>query len=522
MATQQGHRLIRNSIFTLFNTFFVMATSWVISIWVARQLGPTNYGIFSLVLWLSGTFSWAVGMGLIHAVTKFVAEYEGRCETDSLAAVIRLVIKIELVLTTVATAILVFFRLPIADFFFSPTESFYFFLSFVGLIPGVLTAILSASVEGLQKFQYFTLANLIVTPFSFAAKVFVLWMGWGITGLLSVMLIFSFVNLLYYSWVLRKEGIHLLKGKPLDKSLRSRIMRYNTSVAAILLSDKIVWDKSENFFLGRLCTAAEVGFYNLGFNVSRRFTSILPETFWRVLFPAMSNYFGSGSREKMVRLFFVTTRYLAFFTFPVGVAGMILSYQILHYLYGHDYVQAQRTLQILFVSSIFSSLSNPASAVLYGYERQSFIYKYGFILAGINLVMDIILIPRYGAMGAAVCYGITTVLGSIGGLIYTCRTMKLQYPFASVFKILFATIMMGTVMEIVLLRDREIFGSLFALAAGTVVYLVSALVLGTFEQEDYSILESAKKVLPGRMKGIVDWAIGFIAQFKNSSSPSSQ
>ena len=72
-----GSKLIKNSFFILFNTVFMMFTSWIISIWIARQLGPVNYGIFNLVLWISGTMTWVLGMGLIHAITKFVASTTG-------------------------------------------------------------------------------------------------------------------------------------------------------------------------------------------------------------------------------------------------------------------------------------------------------------------------------------------------------------------------------------------------------------------------------------------------------------
>jgi stage V sporulation protein B len=514
MADGQGSRLIKNAVVTLFNSFFLMATSWVISIWVARQLGPANFGIFNLVLWTTGTISWVVGMGFIHAITKFIAEYYGKGDHRNLRPIILYVLKLELMVSTVCMAVIIIFRTPIADYFFTPKESFYFFLAALGLVPGIVTAIFSATIEGLQKFEYFAYANLIISPLSFAAKVFVLLTGKGIAGLLVVMLVFSFVNALFYLVVLTKLGVFKGGSHELAKDLKDRIHKYNRSVIAILLCDKIVWDKSENFFLGRFCSATQVGYYNLGYNLVQRFMSMLPATLWRVLFPAMSTYFGSNDRLKMKRLFYLSTRYLAFIAFPVGVAGMILAWQIIRYLYGHDYIGAQRALQILFISSIFSSLSNPASAVLYGFEKQAFIYKYGALLAVFNLVINFFVIRTYGATGAAVCYGITTFFASIGGLFYTCRLMELHYPFVSIFKIAFSTIVMGIVMEIITMRDHAILGFVMSIFAGTVVYLICSFALGTFEEEDYVLLKSAKNALPGRSKILVDWLLLVISQFK--------
>ncbi|NLG17105.1 MAG: flippase [Fibrobacter sp.] len=518
----QGSKLIKNSVLILFNTFFMMMTSWIISIWVARQLGPTNYGIFNLVLWISGTMTWVLGMGLIHAVTKFIAEYNGRGENKNLRPIIYYVLKLEIVISLVTTVLLVFFSSRIADFFFSPDESFFFLLAAIGLLPGMITAIFSAAIEGIQKFEYFTYSNLILTPLSFASKIAVLMMGKGITGLLWVMLVFSFINAVFYYIVLKREGA-LEKGPgSLTSDIKKRILAYNNSVIAILVCDKIVWDKSQIFFLGRFCNAAEVGFYNLGFNVAQRFISILPTTFWRVLFPTMSSYFGSNDREKMKRLFFISTRYLAFFSFPVGIGGMILAYQIIHYLYGHDFIGAQRVLQIIFAASIFSSLSNPASAILYGFEKQAFIYRYGIVLAVINITLCLLFIKPYGAIGAAVSFGIITILASVGGLIYTCRLMNLKYPIVSVAKITMSTVFMGIVMELIILQNAEIPGFIISIVAGTVVYLTSALVLGTFEEEDLILLQSTKVVLPGKTKVVVEYICNLLMQFKGISTVSQE
>jgi O-antigen/teichoic acid export membrane protein len=515
MNNKNGTTLIRNSLLNLLNTAIIMCTSWVGSIWIARQLGPSDYGIFTLVLWITNIFGWVIGMGLTHAVTKFIAEYRGRNKTEALGPIIRFVLKLEVSITVIIAGILAFLATPIADFFFSPSESFLFFLAFVGLLPGIVTSILASAVEGIQKFEYFTVANLTIAPLSLLSKIVVLLNGYGTKGLLVVMLVFSCINTVFFYLVLRREGIRLWQpGTKLPAELVKRIRHYNFSVMAILICDKVIWDKSENFFLGRLCTAAETGFYNLGYNVSQRLTTILPTTFWRVLFPTMSSYFGSGNKEKMRRLFFLSTRYLAFVSFPVGVGGAILAYPLLHFLYGHDFVGAQRPLQIMFLASMLTSLSNPGAAILYGYEKQSFIYKLGGIMALVNIGLDILLIRRFGAVGAATAYAFTTVVGSTIGTIYTCTIMKLPYPFLSMFKILFATIIMGIVMELIILQAPGVVGFAVAIGAGAFVYLVSALVLGTFEEEDYRLLESARVAFPGKTKKGIDAMLAFVSQFK--------
>lgn len=480
-----------------------MVLSWGISIWIARKLGPSNYGIFNLVLWLSNTVTWAVGMGLIHAVTKFIAEFKGRNNTSSLKPIIFYVLKIELIITSFTALVLIFLRSEIADYFFSPDESFYFFIAALGLVPGIITAVFSAAIEGIQKFVYFTYANLVITPLSFAAKIIVLLMDKSITGLMIVMLLFSCVNAFFYGYILYREGVITKNNKGLTRDVKKRIMLYNKSILAIILCDKIVWDKSENFFLGRFCNAIEIGYYNLGYNLAQRFMTIIPIAFWKVLFPKMSSYCGSGDREKMKRLFYISIRYLAFFSFPVGTAGMILSHQLILHLYGTDFTGARQVLQIIFFSSIISSLANPGSAILYGFDKQSFIYKYGMVLAAINIVMSVFLIKPYGALGAAFCHSLTTILGSVGGLIYTCLTMKLTFPFISILKITCATIFMGSTIKLLTLQNNSLSGFVVSIIAGCLVYATFSFFLATFETEDSALLNSIKSILPSPLRSIV-------------------
>jgi O-antigen/teichoic acid export membrane protein len=516
---RRGSRLIKNSVLNLINSSITMVVTAVTSIVVARLLKPSNYGIYNLVLWFTGIFTWATGMGLVHAVTKYVSEYRGRKSEAVVNSIIVFVLKIELGLTLLVTAVLFFFKTEIADYFFSTNEAFFFMLAFIGLVPGIVTAVFSATIEGIQKFEYFTYFHLIVTPVSFVTKLVVLYLGYRIEGLLVVSLVFSFINTVYFFIVLKKEKIslHFFKN-PARKEVRQKIWRYNWTVAAILVTAKVVWDKSENFFLGRFCSAVQVGFFNLAFNVAHRFMSVMPETFWRVLFPAMSEYFGSGDDAKIKRLFYLASRYIAFFSFPVGVAGIVLAYPIIHFLYGHDYIGAKYALQIIFFSTMFTSLSKPGSAILYGTERQAFIFKYTLVLAVINIILGYFLIRKYGAVGAAACYGIVTMAGSVGGLIYTCRAVGLTYPFRSVFKVILSSIIMGIAMALMVGQKAELLGFILSIPVGITVYFVSSIVLGSFEEEDYILMDSAKSVLPDRFKKAADGLTGLLSSLKEGEN----
>jgi len=68
------------------------------------------------------------------------------------------------------------------------------------------------------------------------------------------------------------------------------------------------------------------------------------------------------------------------------------------------------------------------------------------------------------------------------------------------------------------MRDHGLPGFVIAIVAGVFVYLICSFALGTFEEEDYVLLKSARTALPGRSKALVDWLLVFIAQFKTAGT----
>ncbi len=485
MSNSHAGRLIRNSILTLLNNLVGMALGLAVSILTARLLGPEQYGIYNIILWSSSLALLVIGMGLNFAATKFASELHGKNDKESMGSILRYILWIEGVLAVISTFLLIAQRNRIADYFFTPDYGYVFALCFAGLLPGIITAMYSSALEGLQKFHYFLYFGMAMSPLSLGAKVIVLLQGGGLEGLLWVNLVFSGINMVFYRWALYRERVPAsLLGPFPPKPVRTKILRYNWSISAIMMLDKVVWDKSENFFLGRFSTASQAGLFNMAYGLSGKFTTIISSTFWKVLFPFMSERAGAHDTHRLERVFHLSTRYLAFLAFPMGAAGMVLSWPLIKYALGPEYLGAQRSLQIFFFCSLFTHLAVPQASVLYAVEKQNFIVRWGAILAALNLLLDFLIIPTHGATGAAAVNGGTRVLAFIGGILYTVRVTKVRLPLKSLFKILYSATLMALLMQVVIKLNNELLGFIISIPLGCIVYLGTCIFMGTFEKED--------------------------------------
>ncbi len=514
MSRQRSGVLIENTIFSIFNTFLALVTSLFMSRFVARSLGPADLGIYHQVLWFAGILGTLIGFGLISTATRFVAKYQGEGNQDASREAVRYILKIEIIICLIVTGTASIFASEIADYWFSPKQSFFFFLSFLGLIPGVITAVFSASIAGIQKFKYFTIHSLVFAPFTFGAKCYVLFVSdWGITGLIWVNIVFSALSVLFYMKALQNSGFSLFKkSKHLPAEDKKQIRKYGLSVFSIEISNTVIWNKSEMFFLGRFCDSVQISFYGLSFNIVNKMTTMFSGIIWKTLFPIISELHGAKDKKNTAKAYELASRYLAFISFPIGVAGIVLAYTFIVFWYGRDYAEMKTVMQILFLTTAIGAVGSAQGAVIYGTGRQKATFIAGWTLAVLNIIMNIFLIRKYGALGAAVSNGTVQVLGILTGIFYVRIWMNIKYPFKSVSKILLSSIIMGIVMKKTLEYNGGGPGALLSLGAGLITYISAAVSLGTFDENDFRIAEKIVSYLPENTQGLPS---GVLKKFKS-------
>jgi O-antigen/teichoic acid export membrane protein len=118
-------------------------------------------------------------------------------------------------------------------------------------------------------------------------------------------------------------------------------------------------------------------------------------------------------------------RYLSMIVFPIIIFMVVLAEPIIHILLSDKYLIALPLLQILPFFVLFAVLSSPYQSKFQGIDQPQFARNRVVIMVTINIILNIILIPKdiqsigitlfgLGAVGAA----IATVISYLFGLIY--------------------------------------------------------------------------------------------------------
>ena len=134
----------------------------------------------------------------------------------------------------------------------------------------------------------------------------------------------------------------------------------------------------------------------------------------------------------------INTIYKYSFALIVPLVLIIFSFSklFLRLLFGEQYVVGATSLQILVISMVFLMIFTITANVFGGLGKPKISMKINLFGASVNLILNIIFIPIYGIVGAAVTSLISYFLIMILSMFNLSKFVKLKIPWLDWFKVL--------------------------------------------------------------------------------------
>jgi O-antigen/teichoic acid export membrane protein len=397
----QRPSLRRGSMLNFGDGAISMGSAVLVSVLLAQTLHAAGFGLYALVMTIVSFTYLLARAGIPGTVRRYAAEFDGRGERALIGIVAGRGLR-SASLTAVGGAVLLALAAgPLSAFFRAESLRNYLLIGAVLLIPMVPLSVLRALLGGLQQYRYLMQVSLWTSPIWVAACAAAVLSGRGITGVLLATLVVELLNLAALGWKAAHE-VSIRWTFTLPKEIHIRLKRYNLALAALILLDVIVWQRSELLFLGRLSNANQVAYYAIPFALTERVVDLIPGAVLGVLLPGLAYAQASADPARFGAVFNEALRYLALLTLPIAVAGIILAPFVIGLLYGPGFAPAAIVLQILLVSVIFGVLGQASRSALLGMEAQGLLLTTGVIAAILSIALDLVLIPQWNAAGAAI------------------------------------------------------------------------------------------------------------------------
>ncbi len=483
--------LSKNSFFNFFSQIATFLSSLLLSVFLARLLGPEQMGHYSFWMWLIGTGSLLLTLGLPRALTRFIAHYH----SDDEAKVKQIITRSFLFGNQIVILILVV--LLTLTYFANDDQRVTYIIVIFNLAAFVLNNILGSYLAGLQKYNLLLRISLFVSPISLVMALIILMFFRNLNNLLALNFLISLASI-SISYYYLKDYFNFKIDK-LPANIYQEISKYAFSTSLIVFLDLVLMERSEVFFLKQYSALEQVAFYSLAFGLVNRAMILIPGAISGVIMPRVASLYGDNNLELINKTYHSSTRYLILVTFPIIFAGVFLVDLVISFLYGPSYMEMVPVIRILLISGGLSAIVAAASSVLYGIGRQDFILKLGALAALLNITLDILLIPIWGAIGAAYANSAAQILGVIVGTYYLVKVKKMVFPLKETIKILIMSI--SSILLIYFVRLFMVFDFPFIilLTLGilySAFYIFGLVLLRFFDQRDFDILERFVQRVP--------------------------
>jgi O-antigen/teichoic acid export membrane protein len=247
-----------------------------------------------------------------------------------------------------------------------------------------------------------------------------------------------------------------------------------------------IYHRIDQVILLRIRGAEEVGVYAAGVKLAEML-SIIPVALKVSILPLMSVYF-RASPQSLTRVYRSSFKYLLFLIIPLAVWCGIFSGKIIALIYGAKFASSAQALPILVWAEVFVFVGVVNNAILIAINKQILDPVFTGFSAAVNIALNLVLIPKYGFVGAAASSLISYAVGPVMG--YFIKTTR-PYSSAMLYYSL-RPLCASLVMFLCVYPLRELFW--ISMAVSPVIYLLVMYFIKGVDKEDGRILKS---IIPG-------------------------
>ncbi|MCG8605955.1 flippase, partial [bacterium] len=182
----------------------------------------------------------------------------------------------------------------------------------------------------------------------------------------------------------------------------------------------IVYTRIDTVMITYFFDPVTLAVYNSARGIAEFFKNIVQAANMIVL-PRASSFFSKNDTKGVRDIYFKGLAYSIALVVPISLVLLFMPEFILKLAYGGKYDASANILRILAFCALLSPLGSIGSSIAGGVGKPQFTLWAMSISVVINVVLNLLLIPRYGAIGAALA---TLVSISIGGLVITVLLQK--------------------------------------------------------------------------------------------------
>lgn len=464
--------IVRSTFFISFSGIAAKILAFIIAIYLARYLGVEEFGKYNFIISYFLLFGFIAGFGLDSVVIRDISKNPAEAQrTMGNALVIRII-----------TSFLAIFLANILIYALKTSNDTIFYIRVTSLI--LLAQGLSYLFESLFqakiKMEYAAISIVVPKFMYLIATFYLISRDAELIQILFIYVLSEFMRTLisfFYSNKVLQYNMQF--DQRTFKSLLQKSLPFVVGYGLLVL-----YNRFDILMLSIMQGDIAVGYYAAAYRITES-VLFVPGALAATLMPIMAKHFDCN-KKKIEYMYELGTKYILMLILPIITGGLLLGDEIIFYIYGSDFFNSIFVFKVLTLTILFNSLISIQSALLVAANKQQLNNISISLCAIINVLLNLIMIPKYSYVGAGVATLLSVICLYILSSYFILRHIQIHSIKLMFMKYIFASIVMGIVLTTLNIH------LLIKIALGFILYIILVFFLKGFNRNDIELLKNKK------------------------------
>jgi O-antigen/teichoic acid export membrane protein len=390
--------LIKGSLSSFILKVVGMIFGYLGVLWITNYYGAAEFGVYTIGVTLLSIAVLIPKFGMDQSLVRIIGELFTKGEISKLYDVLKKSVLFTIILSITVSLILFLNSDYIAILINKPELNQTIQTISYAIVPMALVAIIAAVMQGMRRTIIYVIITSVLLPFLFFISLVIFSLNSiNISALelyIGVTFVVLILALLLFKFVLPNK----------DKKISSETYDFNKIIqisAPMLLTSSFVLIMSwtDILMLSYYTTAAEVGIYSAALKVAA-ITSISLMAINSIAAPKFVQFYTNNDMKGLAQIAQQSTKLILFTSLPILIL-IFIAPEWLMGLFGNEFTAGVAVLLLMGIAQFVNAFSGSVGYIMQMTDNQKTFQNVILVAAVLNIVLNYLLIPKYGINGAA-------------------------------------------------------------------------------------------------------------------------
>ena len=422
-------QIAKGAIISYIAIFLNIAITFFYTPWMIRQIGMSDYGLYSLV----GTFIsyFIIDFGLSGAITRFVAKYRAEGGQKRVENMLGLTTKVYLYIDVVIFLILFVCYFFLTQIFTGLTLDEVEKLKVLYILASVFSVLsfVFRPIDGaMMAYEYFVeskLVDMIHRVGSVVLIVLALLFGGGVYELIFIMGAIGFLSSLLKYYIFKHKSHIRINRHFYEKSEVKRLLSFSGWVFVTSIAQRFRLTMIPTV-LGIMANSTEISIFALGMTIEGM-TYTLSSALNGLFLPKVTRMLhGQDNSESITDLMIRVGRLQLFVIGFILIGFYLIGSDFLALWVGGEFHDSYYVVVLLTFTNIIYLTQQIASDVVYAENKIRYTATLTFVTSALSLVGSVLLAPSLGAVGCAISFGFAMTINLVWINFFYKRELNIE------------------------------------------------------------------------------------------------